>query len=228
LVSNRRLSIFVFALFLTLIAQATLMYTINPDYKSSGVIEGVGRGMEPDQFMRYAVRTENGNDLDMQVNVSEGYLIDVYLMTYENLMKLSSNQSFEYIPSASRMNVTSYSTSITLDGSVEVYDFVVVGHSSNPSGTYVHLSISQSHLPAGLHVVFGITQIVSMIVSTFLFFLIFFALVENSQEKNVYVRRKAKTRWTSIYMMSAYVTIGLFAIQIVGAMFLYWMVVGSH
>jgi hypothetical protein len=225
-VGNRRLAAFVIGLFIALIIQGVLMYAVNPDYKSSGIDEGVGRGIDPDQFMRYAVRTENGDRLQMHVSVPDGYQIDVYLMTLDNLMKLSSNQSFEYIPSASQMNVSSYAVSIILDSSVEVYDFVIVGHASNPSGTNVHISTTQSHLPSEWQTFFSVGQFASLIVTTYLFLLIVSALYENSQEKNVTVKKRKKTRWNSIYMMSAYGTVAIFAIQLFGAMFLYWVVAG--
>jgi hypothetical protein len=225
-VSKKRLDLFAIAFIFMLIAQVILIYAILPDYKSAGMTGGVGKGMTPDQFTIYAVRTENGNNLKIEVNAQSGSIIDVYFMTLDNLMNLESNHTFQYIPAASQMNVTSYSTSITLDASEEVYDLVIVGHTSNPPGTSIDVKTTQSHLPVQMQMVFQIEQFLLMPMTTFLFFLIVFALYENGQERNPYVKRTTKTKWNNIYMMSIYVTVTLFALQILGALFLYWLVVG--
>lgn len=225
MVSRRTLNAFAVLFVAMLIVQAVLVYAIVPDYKKSGYTQGTGNGMSPGEFITWGVRTENGNNLDMDVSVPEGFLVDVYFMTYDNLMAF--NGSFDYIPACSQMNVSHFSTTIPMDPSIEIYDIVIVGHGSNPGYPTVTMSLVQSHLPAQLLGVAQLFQYVSIYAAVFFFFLVALGYRENSMIRNPYVKARPRTKWNSFYMLSLFSTLALFALQMTMALLTYWLVLGA-
>ncbi|HEY3419984.1 MAG TPA: hypothetical protein VGK23_05470 [Methanomassiliicoccales archaeon] len=226
MVSRRRLNVFAILFVVMLIVQAILGYLVIPNYKQTGFTQSIGNGTDPGEFIGWGVRTADGNDLNMDVGVPEGYLIDVYFMTYDNYIQMVSNRSFEYIPSASQMNVTHFSASINIDPSVEVYDIVVIGHESNPGNPTLSMNLVQSHLPAQLRSLAVFGQFLTIYGAVFFFFLVAMGYRENSLIGNPYIHAKPRTRWNSYYMLSLYGTLALFAVQVISALLLYWMVTG--
>jgi hypothetical protein len=202
MVSGRLLNAFAVLFVAMLIVQAILIYAIVPDYKQSGFTQEIRNGMTPGEFIGWGVRTENGNNLNVDVSVPEGFLIDVYFMTYDNYMQTAFNHSFDYIPASSQMNVSHFSATITMDTSVEVYDIVIVGHESNPGNPTFTMRLVQSHLPALLLGVVQLCQYVSIYATIFFFFLVILGYRENSLMRNPYVKRRPRTKWNNFYILS--------------------------
>lgn len=161
----------------------------------------------------------------MDVSVPEGFLVDVCFLTYDNFMTF--NGSFDYIPAFSQMNVSHFSTTITMDPSIDVYDIVIVGHESNPGSPTVTTRLVQSHLPAQLLGVVQILQYVSICAAVFFFFLVALGYRENSMIRNPYVKARPRTKWNNFYTLSLVSTLALFVLQTITALILYWIVVGA-
>ncbi len=226
MVSRRRLNAFAVSFVAMLIVQAILTYVIVPDYRQSGYTQSIGNGMIPGEFIGWGVRTENGNNLNMEVSVPEGYLIDVYFMSYDDYMQMASNHSFEFIPAASQMNVSHFSTAINMDPSIDIYDIVIVGHESNPGNPTFTLRLVQSHFPAQLLSVVQLGQFISIYSVVLFFFLVTLGYRENSLNRSPYVKTRPKTKWNNFYMQSAYATLALFTVQMTMALVMYWIVIG--
>jgi len=117
-----------------------------------------------------AFRTEFGVHVRYDVKSLDAESLDVFLVTYDQLMSYLTNGTFTYIPQGSALNITSFGLSITLNSSNEVYDLMIMSNSSIASIPF-EVSYEQAPFPLIQSWILGLSWTVSWIGTTFLFFL---------------------------------------------------------
>jgi hypothetical protein len=117
-----------------------------------------------------AFRTEFGVYVRYDVKSLDAESLDVFLVTYDQLMSYMTNGTFTYIPQGSSLNITSFGLSITLDSSNEVYDLMIMSNNSNASVPF-EVSYEQAPFPLVQSWILDLSWTVSWIGTTFLFFL---------------------------------------------------------
>ncbi len=137
-----------------------------------------GRGFE---IGIQAFRTEFGVHVRYDVKSLDAQSLDVFLVTYDQLMSYMTNGSFRYISQGSALNITNLDTSITLDSNNEVYDLMIMSNNTNASVPF-EVSYEQAPIPLAQSWLLDLSWIVSWIGTTFLFFLAL-ALYSKNEKK---------------------------------------------
>jgi hypothetical protein len=117
-----------------------------------------------------ALRTEFGVHVHYNVKSLDAESLDVFLVTYDQLMSYLTNGTFTYIHQGSALNITNLDLSITLDSNYEVYDLMIMSNNSNASVPF-EVSYEQSPFPLVQSWILDVSWTVSWIGTTFLFFL---------------------------------------------------------
>lgn len=96
--------------------------------------------------------------------------LDVFLVTYDQLIGYLTNGTFTYIHQGSALNITNLDLSVMLDSSYEVYDLMIMSNNSDSSVPF-EVSYEQAPFPLVQSWVLDLSWTVSWIGTTFLFFL---------------------------------------------------------